>query len=343
MDHRARGGCDLECSLPEVVMTLSGSDTVYDWLIMDFSQNGMGRLTTFEEIVRVCHFFLPNTLVMVIYSRDMVNKPGNYRDKKMYETYRAVSKHYKLPFLNYEAAMQKFISTGGNETLMWSSKSRHPKFSAHAFYADMLSYFCNRQLEELEKVDAKSDVSTLMPVLRKPRDLQPDQEFIKPLQEKVSLANIDVCVFPLTQHVAREPSSSSPRSSATQQWSLYEDRPNKPGWITTTENGEAISFNMTFSSRPKLMVQYLRSYNNIGDAEMHFDSSYLWIWKGQRNLGVRDTFTLKGAWAEKISVTQNALFTKEKLKPNVNEVNTATISFRLAKGPKFKLISLISC
>lgn len=31
----------VRCSLPEVVMTLSGSDTVYDWLIMDFSQNGI--------------------------------------------------------------------------------------------------------------------------------------------------------------------------------------------------------------------------------------------------------------------------------------------------------------
>ena len=44
------------------------------------------------------------------------------------------------------------------------------------------------------------------------------------------------CMFPLTQHVAREPSKDSPTQSATGQWSLYEDRPNKPGWISTTEN-----------------------------------------------------------------------------------------------------------
>ena len=54
-----------------------------------------------------------------------------------------VSQHYTLPFLNYEAAMQSFVAAGGNETLMWSSKSRHPKFSAHAYYADMVSYFCH--------------------------------------------------------------------------------------------------------------------------------------------------------------------------------------------------------
>lgn len=30
----------LRCSLPEVVMTLSGSSEVVDWLILDFSQNG---------------------------------------------------------------------------------------------------------------------------------------------------------------------------------------------------------------------------------------------------------------------------------------------------------------
>ena len=30
----------VRCSLPEVVMTLSGSSEVVDWLILDFSQNG---------------------------------------------------------------------------------------------------------------------------------------------------------------------------------------------------------------------------------------------------------------------------------------------------------------
>lgn len=31
-------------------------------------------------------------------------------------------------------------------------------------------------------------------------------------------------------------------------------------------NGEAISFPVTFSRQPKLVVQFLRSYNNIGDS-----------------------------------------------------------------------------
>jgi hypothetical protein len=44
------------------------------------------------------------------------------------------------------------------------------------------------------------------------------------------------CVFPLTQHVAREPSKDSPSESSTGHWKLYEDRHNKPGWICTTEN-----------------------------------------------------------------------------------------------------------
>ena len=35
---------------------------------------------------------------------------------------------------------------------MWSSKSRHPKFSAHAFYADMLSYFCGLVNASVPKV-----------------------------------------------------------------------------------------------------------------------------------------------------------------------------------------------
>ncbi|CAL1137249.1 unnamed protein product [Cladocopium goreaui] len=344
LDHRARGGCDLECSLPEMVMTLSGSETAFDWLMLDFSQNGMGRKTTIEEIVRVCHFFLPKTLVMVIFNRDMVNKAGNYRDKNMYDNYRAVSQHYTLPFLNYEAAMQSFVAAGGNETLMWSSKSRHPKFSAHAYYADMVSYFCNKQLRKLEEVYTELDISDMTPTLRKPKDLQPDKDWMNPMQKQVNLATIDVCVFPLTQHVAREPSKDSPSESSTGHWKLYEDRHNKPGWICTTENGEAITFKVTFSEQPKLMVQFLRSYSNIGDAEILIDSPFRWKWKGNGNMGVRTNFTLKGGWNERISVTQNVLFVVvDKVTPTPQETTDATVSFRLTKGPKFKIISLISC
>ena len=57
------------------------------------------------------------------------------------------------------------------------------------------------------------------------------------LPNEVSLGNVDVCVFPLTQHVAREPGEDSPLKSPKGEWSLYEDRPNKPGWITTTVPG----------------------------------------------------------------------------------------------------------
>ena len=63
--------------------------------------------------------------------------------KALISHFSEVSKYYSLPFLNYEAAMQTFIESGGDQTLMWSSRSRHPLFSAHAFYADMVMYFCS--------------------------------------------------------------------------------------------------------------------------------------------------------------------------------------------------------
>ncbi|CAJ1430512.1 unnamed protein product [Effrenium voratum] len=348
LEHRARGGCDLECSLPEVVMTLSNSNQAIDLLLLDFGQNGMGRLTTLEEIVRVCHLFLPKTVVFIIWNRDMGGKSRSYRDKTLHTNYRAVAKHYSLPFFSYEHAMERGAELQADQTLMWASRAtRHPPWPAHAFFADMLVFFCNQQLARLERKSADQlqalQSKEWQPELLKPKDLQLDREWIKPMQ-KVDLANVDVCLFPLSAHVARSPQPDSPLQSADGTWRLFEDRHDKPGWITTEEGG-ALSFNVSFSASPRLVVQYLRSYDNIGAAELQFHSAWLWIWKGLRNKGVRDRFEVQARWSDKISVTQNALFAAEKLANAgwTGGEREATISFRLTKGPKFKLISVISC
>ncbi|CAE7711584.1 unnamed protein product, partial [Symbiodinium pilosum] len=169
-----------------------------------------------------------------------------------------------------------------------------------------------------------------------------DRSWVQPIL-KADLEAAPVCLFPLTQHVARSPGPSSPRQSPQGHWSLFEDRRNKPGWICNTTNGEEIIFDLNFSAKPMIMVQYLRSYANIGDANVTVYSP--WIWKSTSYKNLRGHhWRMNAPWAERISVTQNAFFRAVKQSSGLGgSPDSGRISFRLVKGPKFKILSVISC
>ena len=48
-------------------------------------------------------------------------------------------------------------------------------------------------------------------------------------------------------------------------WRLLEDRPGKPGWVTTVA-GAAIEFELTFGQSPRVVVVYEVGYEGFGDA-----------------------------------------------------------------------------
>eukprot|EP00662_Eupelagonemidae_sp_cell21_P031301 gene31301-51579_t len=50
-------------------------------------------------------------------------------------------------------------------------------------------------------------------------------------------------------------------------WRLYADVPGKPGWISTTP-GSNLTFMMQFGGQPQLRVEWLRSYEGFGNAEL---------------------------------------------------------------------------
>ena len=47
-------------------------------------------------------------------------------------------------------------------------------------------------------------------------------------------------------------------------WSLYEDRKRKPGWITTGPNGSTIEFGVTFGKAPRLTLAWALGYEGFG-------------------------------------------------------------------------------
>lgn len=360
----ARGGCNLECAETEMVVAQKSANVPVDWIILDFSQNGWGGQDhKLEELIRICHLFLPQTLVLLIYNRDMGSFSHTSRDDKALKILRGVAEHYKLPMLNYENAMEEFSRRGGSQSTMWPRNVqptawpdwayRHPRWAGHAFYADMLAEWVNQQLALLETkpTEARLPLAQLpRPQLRKPKDVTVDEGWIPPLrrhsQQNIEY-NAELCLFPLTTHLARNPESHTPLQSPGGQWRLFEDRRNKPGWIVTEKN-DTLFFNVSFSGKPKLALQYLRSYEHLGTAEVTIHSPYVWHCKqlGGQGSGKR-VWKLPGLWPPRVSITVGATFAvKETSNVSAAEAmgkSEAMVALRLVDGPKFKLLSVISC
>lgn len=124
-------------------------DQCIELQILHHSTKRIAMHNTKMATVDICHHPLDKLLFAALVSKALISQISE------------VSKYYSLPFLNYEAAMQSFIETGGNQTLMWSSQSRHPLHSAHAFYADMVMYFCSLAERENDGVSQTSTNSNL--------------------------------------------------------------------------------------------------------------------------------------------------------------------------------------
>ncbi|CAK9075342.1 unnamed protein product [Durusdinium trenchii] len=280
VDSYARGGCNLECALTEMVVAQRSARSAPDGLILDFSQNGWGgRDHKLEEFIRICHLFLPDSFIVLLYNRDMADEFHTVKDDHDLKILQAVAKHYHLPLLNYEKAMVQFgvFSNQTSLSLMWPRPSpvsypdwanRHPQWPGHAFYADMLVDWLNNALATLPVTPGA--MAPPAPALRAPES-SADQDWIKPLKS-MNLEAVELCIFPLTTHLARNPTGDTPLQSAGGSWKLFEDRKGKPGWITTTKSEELL-FNVTFSRKPKLAVQYLRSYAQLGTAELEIRAS----------------------------------------------------------------------
>ncbi|CAE7452055.1 unnamed protein product, partial [Symbiodinium sp. CCMP2456] len=352
LDNRGRGGCDMTCALPDMVLSETTATEPLDMMLLDFSQNGWGISKTgkeLEEFVRACHLFLPKTLFVVFWNRDMIDGEKAAKiDARLFEGIRILGQHYSVPVLNYEAILELYAKEARVVEELWPGwKTRHPTWQAHAYFADVLAYWCNKQLEKLERLPEEETARLLgeefLPQHRTPSpDLKDDLGWIKPVL-KADLATAPVCLFPLSQHIARSPGPSTPRQSPKGEWSLFEDRRNKPGWISNTTDGEELVFDLKFSSKPMIMIQYLRSYTNIGEAEVTVQSP--WIWRSTMFKNLRGyKWRMLARWPTKISVTQNAFFKAVTPTSQLEgRKDSATISFRLARGPKFKLLSVISC
>lgn len=83
------------------------------------------------------------------------------------------------------------------------------------------------------------------------------------------------------------PNISVPRG----EWRLYEDRPGKPGWISSGPNGSTITFDVTFGARPRLTLSWMLGYAGLGRVAVGFvgarHAGKFKVIEGMREDGVR--------------------------------------------------------
>ena len=357
LDLHARGGCDAACSLQEMAMTQASASVAPDWILLDFGQNGWGRRSTMEQFIRLIHLFLPLTLVTIVFTKDILPDPKPLRCKRCSDGLQQlmqIALHYGpygVSLLSYDLAMQQYAKKSGENAmeLMWPTinfnERHHPAWSTHALFADMLVSWCNEQLPLLERAPAvsRSRLAQLTPQLRKNPSLHSDDEWIRPTHPALTLATLEICIMPLTAHIARSPNPESPEMSSHKEWRLYEDRPAKPGWITNGTD-EQLTFNMNISARPKIIVQYLRSYENVGQAEMSIESAWTWESPQLPNTHNASRFLLRALWEHRLSLTESLVFRPGRRgRPRRGGREGAAVSFRLEQGPKFKIMAVLSC
>lgn len=150
----------------------------------------------------------------------------------------------------------------------WFPVDTHPDFRTHELLAELLvSGFCTA-------LGMQRPIRNILETAGLP------QFSLETLRER-----LPSCTNPVTVHSAYEQYKHAPDDVGD--WKLIEDRKGKPGWISTVTNSSLV-LPLTFGATPLLVVNYLRSYEGVGCANLSIN-------------GV--DVILSGPWTKNISTT----------------------------------------
>eukprot|EP00930_Biecheleria_cincta_P098081 TRINITY_DN89771_c0_g1_i1.p1 TRINITY_DN89771_c0_g1~~TRINITY_DN89771_c0_g1_i1.p1 ORF type:complete len:572 (-),score=91.16 TRINITY_DN89771_c0_g1_i1:254-1969(-) len=333
VDNQAKRGFTSDADLPEFVAGLTATSKAPDLLIFDFTQND-GSIS--EPTLRATRFLLPLTQVLMMWTGFRNGKPRARTDAQRSRDYIKTSialRHYHIPMVSYWDAEDYYVDHGGDYDDMWNHTwNRHPRWVTHAYIGDMLVRWLNQALARLETCNLQGallpDFFRIQPSVRPPSDLGAYEDPIEAIDMRnAALSQINACFVPLASHSAHSPGNSTPARTPQGSWTLLEDRPGKPGWIATGRD-EAITFPVFFSDRPKLMVSFLKTYDETwGTVEVLLENKVL---------GKISPF-----WKDKVSLTVMEWFTSKDLP--VQPDTPYKVSVRMISGTKFKLTAVMSC
>jgi len=251
--NTAVGGTTTGGILPSIRMLMNSVRPPPNLLLIDFSVNDAAEgqdwikyrasisldgvnadvLAATEQLIRYVREYHPSTNIVMV--------EGMCHTKWFHsrEAHARVATTYGIPLISYP----KLLGVGSDlcdQPAFWGGGQTHPTWEVHHAMAIMMSQTWMR-----EKV----------------RKAGP-QPFT--LSTEAKLDEFAVCVDPLFSFDAYDPSKQNPGYQVLSgTWEWMEDRPGKPGLISTVANS-TVEFPVQFGKKPRLVVVYLRSYERMG-------------------------------------------------------------------------------
>lgn len=155
--------------------------------------------------------------------------------------------------------------SGANESTRGAEAAKahcapHPSWTTHQLIADALFFtFAGVASGVCSAPPANARAAAALPAAQSPAEL---------------LSANAICERPRAEYQA-DPRRLSPGLPPTTprvvsgNWSLMEDRPGKPGWITEGPTGSTLAFPLRLGAQPRVTVTYLRGYDpTFGVVEM---------------------------------------------------------------------------
>ena len=334
----ARGGTQTEVALSSLTQLISSFQKQIgkkpQLIITDFSVNDVYELS--GNVGRTSSMHYPNfteydkavavaeTLITLIRGQGiehwiiLSHHPKSV--SSILNAYADVATFHKVPLLDLRPLWPQF----------WEPNSAHPDYRAHQLIAEILAKSFIRGYFRCNQTDYIAD-----PLLT---------------------STLAVCTVPVTAHSAYDKMAQSEINRDYHgPWKLIQDRPGKPGWISSV-HGSNITFSVRFGPTPTLLVNYLRSYEGLGDAVLSLNNAQV-ILRGTWSRQVSSTSTFYSqAYANTVQTNDASddnhygiigfsvkPYSDHELTLSFNDCKQdCTVSVATAKR-KFKLIEIITC
>eukprot|EP00928_Gymnodinium_smaydae_P098204 TRINITY_DN9081_c0_g1_i1.p1 TRINITY_DN9081_c0_g1~~TRINITY_DN9081_c0_g1_i1.p1 ORF type:complete len:504 (+),score=78.78 TRINITY_DN9081_c0_g1_i1:164-1675(+) len=269
----------------------------------------------YEKLVRVLSEVLPGAMIFSLIA-------GCPLCKTMATVQQKIIDHYQIPSFDYGAV----VARDPSDSRRWNSPGPHPDWMAHQLMADMIASVWKKELDA---------TCVSPPVFQSLPDAT--------LGQPADLDKLAACVDPLSGVSAfdAKPDSGTNLLTTNDGWKLMEDRPGKPGWISESQ-GSTMRLNLTFGKDPRLVVQYLRSYENMGNAFLRMNGHEVLLqglWNGDNLEKVSQSFV---AWFD-AGANENSRYKGGMNGFGIEPYGSGELEIVSDTAEKFKIIEISSC
>jgi hypothetical protein len=199
------------------------------------------------------------------------------------DDYTLVAQFYRIPVVSYRKAV--WSSSRPFKNIFFDDVA-HPSFSVHQLMADVLFSSWLRVAQLALRCASSKRYDTLGASL---------------LSDPVLFEQYDSCRTPLSSYSAhRAIAGNRDKTNGIRtkgNWTLFEDKPGKPGWTFSGRAGAVISFRVRLGPEPRVVLSYLRSYVGVGRARIRFAEN------------PSQSLDIDALWTQKVSFTVPLIIT----------------------------------